>query len=60
MRQSTLAEAGFQRYSKRTRRERFLEEMERVVPWKALVERCQQRGEKSHFRHDKMSHFLRV
>ena len=35
MRQSTMAEAGFQRYRKRTRRERFLQEMERVVPWKA-------------------------
>ena len=36
MRQSTLAEAGFQRYSKRTLRERFLQEMDRVVPWEAL------------------------
>ena len=41
MRQSTLAEAGFQRYSKRTRRERFLEEMERVVPWEALMARIE-------------------
>lgn len=41
MRQSTLAEAGFQRYNKRTRRERFLEEMERVVPWEALVARIE-------------------
>ena len=38
MRQNTLAEAGFERYRKHTRRERFLEEMERVVPWKALYE----------------------
>ena len=41
MRQSTLAEAGFQRYSKRTRRGRFLEEMDRVVPWQALVEQIE-------------------
>jgi hypothetical protein len=39
MRQSTLAEAGFQRYCKQTRRERFLQEMERVVPWEALPAR---------------------
>ena len=41
MRQDTLAEAGFQRYRKRTRRERFLQEMERVVPWKALQARIE-------------------
>ena len=40
MRQSSFAEAGFERYSKRTRRERFLEEMDRVVPWEALIEPC--------------------
>ena len=42
MRQQTLAMAsGFERYSKKTRRAMFLEEMERVVPWaelRALVE----------------------
>ena len=50
MRQSSFAEAGFERYSKRTRRERFLQEMDRVVPWEeleALIEPCypsKQRG----------------
>ena len=40
---SSFAEAGFERYSKRTRRERFLQEMDRVVPWEALealIEPC--------------------
>ena len=37
MKQQTLATAnGFERYSKRTRRTEFLEEMERVVPWTEL------------------------
>src|SRR5437763_4490936 len=36
MKQLTLATAGFERYSKRTRRATFLAEMERVVPWSAL------------------------
>jgi IS5 family transposase len=36
MRQITLATAGFERYAKTTRREVFLGEMERVVPWSAL------------------------
>src|SRR6266852_5275782 len=42
MRQQTLAVAsGFERYSKKTRRAVFLEEMEQVVPWaelRALIE----------------------
>jgi transposase, IS5 family len=37
MRQKTLAEGGFENYRKATRRERFLEEMEQVVPWQRLV-----------------------
>ena len=37
MRQKTLAEGGFEKYRKVTRRERFLEEMEQVVPWERLV-----------------------
>jgi hypothetical protein len=38
MKQRTLAMmTGFQRYSKKTRRATFLEEMEQVVPW---VEQC--------------------
>ncbi len=36
MRQSTFAEAGFEPYRKATRRERFLQQMERVVPWPQL------------------------
>ena len=41
MRQSTFGETGFQRYSKQTRRQRFLQEMERVVPWEALLARIE-------------------
>ena len=36
MRQKTFAEGGFERYRKRTRREQFLDEMDKVVPWEAL------------------------
>jgi IS5 family transposase len=36
MRQRTLAEEGFERFRKPTRREQFLEEMERVIPWSGL------------------------
>ena len=36
IRQSTLAEAGFEPYRIATRRERFLEQMDRVVPWQQL------------------------
>ena len=37
MRQASLAEqTGFQRYSKKTKRALFLEEMEQVVPWSEL------------------------
>ena len=35
--QQTFAEAGFEQYRKSTRRERFLDEMNRVVPWVELV-----------------------
>jgi IS5 family transposase len=37
MQQQTFAEASFEQYRKPTRRERFLEEMNRVVPWAELV-----------------------
>ncbi len=38
MKQQTLAMAsGFERYGKKTRREKFLAEMEQVVPWAELV-----------------------
>jgi len=37
MKQRTLAaQSGFERYTKKTRRAEFLEEMERVVPWAEL------------------------
>ena len=37
MRQVTLASQGsFERYSKKTRREKFLEEMDRIMPWAGL------------------------
>ena len=35
--QATFADAGFERYRKSTRREQFLAEMERAVPWGELV-----------------------
>ena len=35
--QQTFAEASFEPYRKVTRRERFLDEMNRVVPWAELV-----------------------
>lgn len=36
MRQKTFAEAGFEKHRKQTRRERFLDEMDCVVPWERL------------------------
>ena len=38
MRQQTLADEGFERYRKPTRRERFLDEMDKIVPWEGLCE----------------------
>lgn len=38
MRQQTLAGGGFERHRKTTRRERFVEEMDRIVPWQRLVD----------------------
>ena len=37
MRQQTVADVSFERYRKPTRRERFLDEMNRVVPWAELA-----------------------
>jgi len=37
MHQQTFAEGTFEQYRKSTRRERFLDEMNRVVPWADLV-----------------------
>jgi len=34
--QTNFAQAGYKRKKKRTRREIFLEKMERVVPWSRL------------------------
>jgi IS5 family transposase len=36
MRQRTLAEEGFEKYRKPTRREQFLNEMDQVIPWRDL------------------------
>jgi len=36
MRQQTLAEEGFERYRKPTRRDQFLAEMEQIIPWHEL------------------------
>ena len=38
MRQQTLAEEGFEKYRKPTRREQFLDEMGCLIPWKELSE----------------------
>ena len=38
MRQQTLADEGFERYRKPTRREQFLEEMHKIIPWDGLCE----------------------
>lgn len=38
MRQQTLADEGFERYRKPTRREQFLDEMDKIIPWEGLCE----------------------
>src|SRR5438309_5928163 len=49
MRQQTLAaQTGFEKYGRKTKRERFLEEMEQIVPWaelQALIEPHYPKGE---------------
>ena len=35
--QQTLSENGFEKFRKTTRKERFLEEMETIIPWKELA-----------------------
>jgi IS5 family transposase len=37
MRQRTLADEGFEKHRKKTRREQFLEEMDRLIPWAELA-----------------------
>lgn len=39
--QTTLANTGFEKYTKTTRRVQFLAEMDRVVPWRALCARIE-------------------
>ena len=39
--QTTLANSGFEKYTKTTRRAQFLAEMDRVVPWRALCARIE-------------------
>jgi len=41
MRQQTFAAGDFERYRKATRREQFLAQMDKVVPWKLLCERIE-------------------
>ena len=36
MRQQTLADNGFERFRKQTRREMFLLEMDQIIPWRDL------------------------
>ena len=38
MRQTSFAEGTFERYRKPTRRELFLEEMDKIIPWKELCQ----------------------
>lgn len=49
MRQQTLAtQTGFEKYGRKSKRERFLDEMEQIVPWaelEVLVERHYPKGE---------------
>jgi len=48
MRQQTLAEEGFEKYRKPTRREQFLNEMDQVIPWaelSAVIEPFYPKGE---------------
>lgn len=37
MRQQTLAEEGFEKHRKKTRREQFLDDMDRIIPWSDLA-----------------------
>ena len=38
MKQQTLADGGFEKFRKKTRKEQFLEEMETIIPWQQLTE----------------------
>src|SRR3990167_265233 len=37
MRQDTFSDAGFEKYKKKTRKEQFLDEMEKIIPWQELT-----------------------
>jgi len=47
MRQSTFS-SGFEKHSKKTRKERFLEEMAQVTPWKDLSQALMPRYSNPH------------
>ncbi len=38
MRQQTLADSSFEKFRKKTRKEKFLDDMERIIPWRELTE----------------------
>lgn len=38
MRQDTFSDAGFEKYKKKTRKEQFLEDMEKIIPWQELTQ----------------------
>jgi len=38
MRQDSFSGSGFEKYRKKTRKEQFLEDMETIIPWKALCD----------------------
>ncbi len=38
MRQDSFSDASFEKYRKKTRKEQFLEEMDSIIPWKALTD----------------------
>ena len=37
MRQQTFAEESFEKFRKKTRKEQFIDEMERIIPWQELT-----------------------
>lgn len=38
MKQQSLEAAGFEVYRKKTRKEKFLDDMEQIIPWSELTE----------------------
>lgn len=38
MKQKTLADGGFEKYRRKTRKEQFLDEMDTIIPWQQLAE----------------------